>query len=152
MKNKIVALFASLGMIFAGAVAIAPAANAHASLCQNTITAPVRVGNTGIYIAGSASTKMPVDPHQRRCGLTAQLQVWSPSAKGGGSWRNYGLADADFTSTLRRATVTPTAALLYGPNLYRLKVNHWADGPAGTVERPTKYSVPVRFNRLPVRR
>ncbi len=155
MKHRSMSLVASVMMILGFLFATAPAANAHASICRTALIAPIRQAANQNRIAANATTKMPrvaqEPPHQRRCGLTATIQVWAPNGYGGGRWRDLGLADADWTSGRRRATAYPTSSLLFGTNYYRNHVEFWADGPAGTIER-VRNSAPIKYTRYFPRR
>lgn len=150
MKNKIVALVASIVMMFGLTVAVAPAANAHAYVCGKIVNAPIRT-TTMNYIGSYTAHKCRLEDdrpyHHKYVHVTSWVEVWAPNGYGGGTWRRIGHKDYDVDR--RVAVAAPRTALLYGKNKYRTKAEFAISGPQGTREY-TLHSQPREYTRYPV--
>ncbi len=130
MKTRILAIFASIVMVFSGAVAVATPASAHAYVCSKNINAPARTSIQN-HIGAVASHACPSNAHHHTAvSVKAELQVWAPNGRGSGTWRKMGTADYD--RDYQYAFATPSTFLLYGTNLYRTKAEYVISGPEGS--------------------
>ena len=130
MRNKIVAIFTSFLLIFAGAIVNASPASAHNSICDKIMFPPEKIDRT--RIAGAVYVQCPRHGHHTHVSLDAWLEVYAPkwTAWGDGDWRRIGQVwedDDHYTVVAKPNTgMLPTGK-------YRTRASVGIHGIAGTV-------------------